>query len=212
MKIICKYKDYYDYFSNIYKDDTITFDRRDCIPLSNIDLYNIYKKYTYNKYILLQVGYTNWLIDLFNIKTEYSKENVLLSVDFDIKLVEKWKDYNHCYKCRFGNVSSNFTIQNLVSKKWNDDVVYNVKHNDYDLKDFYDIITFNDRKEEFKFTTIPIFNETKICSIVDAFELYQSFEEYFSHLKDEIRVDTMSDKEKVESHGFDKDYSFRSKK
>ena len=40
-------------------------------------------------------------------------------------------------------------------------------------------------------------------------DLYNAFDEYFSHLKDDIKVDNMSDIEKVESHGFDKKTSFR---
>lgn len=42
-------------------------------------------------------------------------------------------------------------------------------------------------------------------------DLYDAFDEYLSHLRDDVEINKMSDIEKIESHGFDKKMSFRGK-
>ena len=70
MRIIDKNKDFYDFYQDIYKDDTFTFDRRDSFLLTKelmcqyLDWFPKNKvlsnKYPYN-YLLLQICYNYWL-------------------------------------------------------------------------------------------------------------------------------------------------------
>jgi hypothetical protein len=46
---------------------------------------------------------------------------------------------------------------------------------------------------------------------LNAQDVYLAIEEWLSHKKDDVNVDTMTDKEKVVSHGFDTKLSFRGK-
>ena len=63
MRIIDKNKDFYDYFQDY--DSDIVFDRRGSHILTNEELNLWIRESRYkpnDKYLLLQIGYTNWLI------------------------------------------------------------------------------------------------------------------------------------------------------
>ena len=135
--------------------------------------------------------------------TSYNSMGWKVCTDYELKLIEYWKDYNHFDKLHFGIVDKKFSIEMLFSKKHNfhSKLIDDIKHGNYTY--LYD---FTEKTNE-----NLIFCRTKIPSIVKAKDLYYAFEEYFSHLKDEVRVDNMTDNEKIESHGFDKKTSFRGK-
>ena len=66
MRIIDKNTDFYDYYQNIYHDDSLTFDRTDSFLLTKENLcgYLPVDKYTPEgdfEYLLLQVCNTFWL-------------------------------------------------------------------------------------------------------------------------------------------------------
>ena len=216
MKIIDKYKDYYDYFQGIYRDYSIVFDRRNSVILTDKDICNQFpyisrwEKEFKDIHLLLQVGYSNWLIQCHVTETKFEPTGTIKPSDYSLELVEDWKDYNYSYPLRFGRVDKNYSIEHMMSKKFdvNSKLLDDIKHNFYEIKHIDSHSTYQDDN----FITYFIFKDTKIPSIVDAFTLYQSFEEYFSHLKDDVNCDNMTDEEKIESHGFDKEYSFRSKK
>lgn len=216
MKIIDKYKDYYDYFQGIYRDDSIVYDRRNSVILDDNNICNQFPYLSYREktfediYFLLQIGYSNWLMKCSVTETRTECSGTIRPSDYSLELVEYWKDYNHCYPLRFGKVDKSYSVEFMFSKNFdiNSKLLDDIKHNNYKIKHIDSYSTYQDDNH----ITYYIFKDTKIPSIVDAFTLYQSFEEYFSHLKDEVRCDNMSDKEKIESHGFDKEYSFRNKK
>ena len=56
-----------------------------------------------------------------------------------------------------------------------------------------------------------VLNKTKVPSILNAQDVYLAIEEWLSHKKDDIAHDSMTDKEKIVSHGFDTKTSFRGK-
>lgn len=216
MRIIDKNKDYYDYFQGIYRDDSIIFDRRNSVFLTDNDIYNQFpylsrwEKEFKDIHFLLQIGYSNWLIKCSVTETKIESTGTIRPSDYSLELVEYGKDYNNCYPLRFGKVDKNYSVEFMFSKNFdvNSKIIDDIKHNNYKIKHIDSYSTYQDDN----FTTYFIFKDTKIPSIIDAFTLYQSFEEYFSHLKDDVNYDNMTDKEKIESHGFDKDYSFRSRK
>ena len=207
MRIIDKNKDFYDYLQCY--DDDVVFDRRGSYILTNQDICDLWCGFHEDfsdKYLLLQVGYSYWLMIARCESTAVSITNTSRCVDYSLELVDYWKDYNHFNSLHFGTVDKHFSAEFLFSKKWNwkSNLIDEIKRGNYEYKkDFTDTYEINDIK--------LVFCKTKIPSIVKAEDLYYAFDEYFSHLKDDIKVDNMTDIEKVESHGFNKKTSFRGK-
>lgn len=197
MRIIDKNKDYYDYLQ-CYNDD-IVYDRRNSHFITLDDLKNIWITDLDEHFLLLQIGYSNWLIKI--IPTRYDNINGWNYInDYDIELAEYWKDYNHCNKLTFGVINKHYDITYILSKKFNRfaKLTDDVKHGNYEFRKL-----FTEKHENI------LFSKSKIPSIIKADDLYNAFDEYFSHLKDDVNYDNMTDKEKIESHGFDKKTSFR---
>lgn len=129
-------------------------------------------------------------------------------MDYSLELVDYWKDYNHFDSLHFGAVDKHFSAEFLFSKKWNwkSNLIDEIKRGNYEYKKDFTLDTYR------KINDIKlIFCKTKIPSIIMADDLYNAFDEYFSHLKDDVKIDNMTDIEKVESHGFNKKTSFRGK-
>ena len=201
MRIIDKNKDYYDYLQ-CYEDDVV-YDRENSYILTNEDICGLWlgynKRSTDEIHLLLQIGYSNWLMVAKVIS--YNNTNGFLNVEkYSLELVEYWKNYQNNNPLKFGSIESKYSIEYFFSKKFNLNakLSYDVKHNNYTYRKL-----FNEK--------IPnlIFRETKIPSVVKAEDLYNAFDEYFHHLKDDIDCEKMTDEEKIESHGFDKKTSFR---
>lgn len=209
MRILDKHKDFYDYLQ-CYDDDVI-FDRRGSYILTNQDICDLWCGYHEDfsdKYLLLQVGYSYWMMIAKCESTAVSITNASECVDYSLELVDYWKDYNHFDSLHFGAVDKHFSVEFLFSKKWDwkSNLIDEIKRGNYEYKKDFTIDTYH------KINDIKlIFCKTKIPSIVKAEDLYNAFDEYFSHLKDDIKVDNMSDIEKIESHGFNKKTSFRGK-
>lgn len=204
MRIIDKNKDYYDYLQCY--DDDVVFDRRGSYVLTDKEFmdyvwlcYNDNK--LSNKYILLSVGYSYWLFNM--VCTDRALINEYIRpINYSLELLEHWKDYEHFTKLHFGQVEKNYSTEYLFSKKWDwkSNLIDEIKRGNYKYK-----CDFTERHPNL------IFRNIKIPSVVMADDLYNAFDEYFSHLKDDVKVDNMTDIEKVESHGFDKKTSFRGK-
>ena len=203
MRIIDKNRDFYDYFQDY--DSDIVFDRRGSHILTNEELntwslYNRYKSEFTDKYFLLQIGYTNWLILAKATKIGDNGSGYFTVKDFSLELVEMWKDYNKSIDFKFGVISSNFSIEYLYSKKW-------------EHRKFIDDVKLGNFKYTKDFTEKSpiILNKTKFPSILNAQDIYLAIEEWLSHKKDDVVHDSMTDKEKIVSHGFDTKESFRGK-
>ena len=213
MRIIDKNKDFYDYLQCY--DDDVVFDRRGSYILTNQDICDLWCGFHEDfsdKYLLLQVGYSYWLMIAKCESTAVSTTNAPQCVDYSLELMDYWKDYNHFDSLHFGAVDKHFSAEFLFSKKWDwkSNLIDEIKRGNYEYK-----VDFTDNKNwhlntEKEFSEL-IFSKTKIPSVVNAFDLYNAFDEYFSHLKDDVKVDNMTDIEKVESHGFDIKQSFRGK-
>lgn len=209
MRIIDKNKDFYDYLQ-VYDDD-IVFDRRGSYILTNQDICDLWCGFHENfsdKHLLLQVGYSYWLMIAKCESTAVSCTNAPQCINYSLELVDYWKDYNHFNSLHFGTVDKYFSAEFLFSKKWDwkSNLIDEIKRGNYEYKKDFTVDTYH------KINDIKlIFRNTKIPSVVMADDLYNAFDEYFSHLKDDVKVDNMTDIEKVESHGFDKKTSFRGK-
>lgn len=203
MRIIDKNRDFYDYFQDY--DSDIVFDRRGSRILSNEELnvwslYNRYKSEFTDKYFLLQIGYTNWLILAKATKFGESGSGYFTVEDYSLELVEIWKNYNKSVDFKFGVISSNFSIEYLFSKKW-------------EHRKFIDDIKLGNFEYKNNFTEKSpiILNKTKLPSILNAQDVYMAIDEWLSHKKDDVVHDSMTDKEKIVSHGFNTKSSFRGK-
>ena len=204
MRIIDKNKDFYDYFQEY--DSDIVFDRRDSRILSNEELnvwslYNRYKSEFIDKYFLLQIGYTNWLILAKPTNIDKDTYGYFTVNDFSLELVEMWKDYNKSVDFKFGEITTRYTLEYITSKKFNHKTAL---IDDIKLGNF-------EYKNNFTEKSPIVLNKTKLPSILNAQDVYLAIEEWLSHKKDDVVHDSMTDKEKIVSHGFDTKSSFRGK-
>lgn len=220
MRIIDSKKDFYDFYQNIYRDDTFTFDRRDSFVLTKdaicshifICYFSQWNKYDKNYYLLLQVCNTFWLLRIeVTKKSEYEK-----CLDYKLELLHTWKNYNKEIKLidlkliTFTYpITNNSTLDDRIAAINNNDNV-SVVHTFKYMK------VFKDYKTNYKYEEkhIPILKETGIASCVDSFEIYNAIEEYFSTIKtmsERTDPNGVTDEIKVITHGFDKDISFRNR-
>ena len=102
MRIIDSNSDFYDYYQNIYRDDTITFDRRDSYNLSREEFANYFYYENSNRfryfhqrepiqYILLQICNTFWFFELKILTTDNGGK----CLTYDMRLLGSWKDYTY---------------------------------------------------------------------------------------------------------------------
>lgn len=204
MRIIDKNRDFYDYFQDY--DSDIVFDRRGSRILSNEELntwslYNRYKSEFTDKYFLLQIGYTNWLILAKPTNIDKDTYGYFTVNNFSLELIEMWKDYNKSVDFKFGDIKTSYTLEYITSKKFNHKTAL---IDDIKLGNF-------EYKNNFTEKSPIILNKTKLPSILNAQDVYLAIEEWLSHKKDDIVHDSMTDKEKIVSHGFDTKVSFRGK-
>lgn len=202
MRIIDKNKDFYDYFQDY--DSDIVFDRRGSHILTNEELntWVLWSRHKADdKYFLLQIGYTNWLILAKPTKINQDAYGSYTVENFSLELIEMWTDYNKSIDFKFGEIKTHYSIEYIMSKKFNHK---NALIDDIKLGNF-------EYKNNFTENSPIILNKTKLSSILNAQDVYLAIEEWLSHKKDDVVHDSMTDKEKIVSHGFDTKESFRGK-
>lgn len=202
MRIIDKNKDFYDYFQDY--DSDIVFDRRGSHILTNEELntWVLWSRHKADdKYFLLQIGYTNWLILAKPTKINQDAYGSYTVENFSLELIEMWTDYNKSIDFKFGEIKTHYNIEYITSKKFNHK---NTLIDDIKLGNF-------EYKNNFTEKSPIILNKTKLSSILNAQDVYLAIEEWLSHKKDDVVHDSMTDKEKIVSHGFDTKESFRGK-
>lgn len=194
MRIIDKNKDYYDYFQNIYRDNTFTFDRRGSHPYTRDEfLHNPYCGEP--THLLLQVCNNFWLIKINWTVTEgYFYRTIY---DYSLELEDKWVDYN-APRVELSLIG----IKKVLGKK-DPKLIYDYnKHYEWDGKKYI------------PYFCTPILKDIGIPSVVDGFEIYKALEEYFGTEKtasERTEAVGTTNKDKILSHGFDTKSSFRGK-
>lgn len=224
MRILDKRTDFYDYLSNIYRDDTFTFDRTDSVDLTKN---NICRYLTYGrswgseyrepyKFLLLQVCNTFWL---FLVKiTKF--DDFGWAVKFEASLLSSWEDYNKKrVLCTLDlinfNVGETRAIKTYANKKYYIDenkvnknlpiLVNAIQRNDF----VYSVNLLSALRIK-----IPILKASGLASCIDPLDIYLAFEQYFSLEKQsEERTESrgLTNSEKITNHGFDTKKSFRGK-
>lgn len=218
MRIIDKNRDFYDFYQDVYRDDTFTFDRRDSFLLTK-ELMCSYLGYSYDwtrrtflkvydyDYLLLQVCHSYWLF-LIEI-TEVTKWG--RAKDYKVKLLANWKNTNKTRELLSLTIIE-FPYVYRRSKK-EKDFVQAVDTNNYRVKKKINRFTFQ-RGNEVVEKHIPLLKACGVADCINPFDIYLAFEEFFSLEKtaSERREPlNTTDIDRIERHGFDKKTSFRGK-
>lgn len=230
MRIIDKNTDYYDYYQNIYRDDSITFDRTDSFLLTKSMMCDYLrgtrwptKDDPYN-FVLLQICNSFWLF-----LTEITKvDEYKLPVDYAMELVAAWKNYDKP-RCliKVDIISFKFDVRRLLLQKTDISMFDKTKiisRSDVLVRainlDNHSIVQSIDRHAIYKGgfcgerveKHIPLLKACGVATCVDPLEIFLAFEEYFSLEKScQERTESvgLTDKEKITNHGFDIKTSFR---
>ncbi len=234
MRIIDKNTDFYDYYQNMYLDNSLTFDRTDSFILSKDDLcgYLHVDKYTLEgdfEYLLLQVCNNFWLflVTINKINKDRRVE------DYTVELLSSWKNYNkpRClikldvtsfgWDIRFELITSfnswhsrsrDIEKKKVIEKK--SILVDAVNMNNYQIENRIDKQRVNIGGNEWVEKHIPLLKSCGLASWIDPLSIYLAFEEFFSQEKtasERSESIGLTDKERIENHGFDLKESFRGK-
>lgn len=217
MRILDKNTDFYDYLQGIYRDSSITFDRTDSYVLTKeivCDRFR-YRKDWWNGngfYFLLQVCNTFWLFS-FNI----TKKDLYGSPkDYETAFAATWKDYNkNRVLIKLDYIYINRDLYRVFKKNSSVDILIQaINSNNYVTEASFEnyCVCIGDRKWEDRH--IPILKASGFAKYIDPLEIYLSFEEYFSLEKtasERTESVGITDKERIENHGFDIKKSFRGK-
>lgn len=235
MRIIDKNTDFYDFLQNVYHDDSLTFDRTDSFLLTKEMFCSNLKMFYRDRFLrrrhlllhdynfaLLQICNTFWL---FLIETTSYSDNDGVPHDYDIELLKKWKNYDKKRELiKLDIITLNWELyyylrnkKTWVDKRNNivkniDKIISAIDTNDYQVYrqiNWCDVRIGGGKSCE---KHIPLLKACGIGNCIDPLDVFLSFEEYFSLEKtsSERRESIgLTDKEKVESHGFDTKTSFR---
>lgn len=204
MKIIGKYKDYYDYIQGKYGiDEDVILDRRNFVwdvPATykpfNPDPYVLYrfrglKEYSYE--VLLQTGFVQYLIEV-----QHNLDGTNIPT-----LVKKFESEVNIGSCPVLLMPPEITY--CISGAFYREL------KDYNLDDIKSIKrAFEKGKSELlRSTKLPILKDTFIPKIIPAEEVYNNIYNYLLYMKEPKVVDTRTNKQKIEGKGFDYKESFR---
>lgn len=237
MRIIDKNTDFYDFYQNIYRDDSTTFDRTDSFLLTKeimCEYLYSHKSYWDRKngrnnlhnlnFVLLQVCNTFWLFLAETTKTdEHDRPQ-----DYSIEVLETWKNYEkNRVLISVDVISFDWDITHLVSiykNGWEYEkesilkktslLIQSINMGNYKINRSINSHTIyhGDNKQVEKH--LPLLKASGMSVHIDPLEIYLSFEEYFSLEKtsmERIYSKDITDEEKIENHGFDTKVSFRGK-
>lgn len=237
MRIIDKNTDFYDYLQNVYRDDSITFDRTDSFILTKEDMCRHLRSFWNNKldnyvgefkFVLLQVCNTFWLFlieitDVYNFSSpknfsaellttwkNYSRQRALIRlgiIHFSYGVIRQWSPSH--YKWKLGDRTKREDILKRTPT-----LVNAIDTNDYNIDCSIDKCIVRYGGENSVEKHLPLLKASGLAGCIDPLEIYLAFEEYFSLEKTASERTTsigITDKEKIENHGFDVKTSFRGK-
>lgn len=200
MLIIDKYKDFYDLYSHVYGvDKTIVLDRRGSRILQETQYMSWFEtwqgKYEKPYFVLLEAGYVQYVIKVFNLQHGRNSIGQYTVVYFDCEVFHTYKEQRHLFE-------SPISIR-LIEMPWR----LGKKGREY-YADSLDEMRRVCSKWPYEIIDLPILTGSPLTKILDGFELWKELSTYISSLRNEKVVDTLNDGQKAEVHGFDK-YSFR---
>lgn len=230
MRIIDKNTDFYDFYQSMYPDSAFTFDRTDSYLLSKDDVcaYLYTSRYTKEgdiRYLLLQICNTFWLFLVTITKIQQGSVK-----DFSVDLLATWKNYSKP-RClvKLDVISFSWEVDRALSKRgrsWRieydkSDVIENIgilvsaiDLNNHRVERSFDRKRVRTSGGELVDKHLPLLKASGLSSLIDPLDIYLAFEEYFSLEKTATeRTESVgiTDKERIENHGFDTKTSFRGK-
>lgn len=169
-----------------------------------------------HRFLLLQVCNTFWLF-LVSITDQDER---CYPKDYLVTLLLSWKNYNKPRALiKLDIVDFTWYVERLFERLEDGDVNPEklrqmVDTNDFKVKRSIDkyAVHYGDGKSKDKH--IPLLKASGLAPHIDPLEMYLAFEEYFSLEKtasERIYSKDITDKEKIENHGFDTRLSFRGK-
>lgn len=205
MYIIDKNPDFYDYFSHVYGvDKGIVFDRRGSAVLSNeiLGAISVDRRGHTTGGLLLEIGYVQYILLLTNI--EWDCEKLPSTVrSFDIELFHTYRENRHISEAIMS--LRRFNLQTIeFGFRWGSQLTSK-------RKEEIEIPLLDElrRRRESDIIEKPILTNTKLTSILDPQEIWIALQIYISSLGNDRDVNIpMTDKDKAEVHGFNKQ-SFR---
>lgn len=236
MRIIDKNTDFYDFYQNIYRDNSVTFDRTDSFLLTkeimceylSVRRYKFLDRLEPINFVLLQVCHTFWL---FMVEITAEKSG-WMPTEYKIELLKTWKNYHKQRRMiALDIIDFNYDADRLIhqDKYWSrydkakivrraDTLAELIDRNDFKIRESIDchIICKSGKDDEIIRIEkhIPLLKACGIAELVDPLEIYIAFEEYFSLEKSsEERTESngLANDEKIGNHGFDLKKSFRGK-
>ena len=236
MRIIDKNTDFYDFYQNIYRDDSVTFDRSDSFMLTkeimldylSLRRFRFLDKLEPINFVLLQVCHTFWLF-----MAEITAENSYgRPIEYKIELLKTWRNYHKARRMialdviDFGYDAHNQIHQDRYWSLYDKEKIIRrvdmltelIDHDDFKIRSSINrhmILKSGKGYETVKIEKhIPLLKACSIAELVDPLEIYLAFEEYFSLEKQsQERTEStgLTNDEKIGNHGFDKKTSFRGK-
>lgn len=234
MLIVDKNTDFYDYLQNIYRDDNLTLDRTDSFLLTKEEFksglsgnFRHYWRYCdidaknpAYKFVLLQMGYTYWLFSIEITKIDID-ENL---INYSVNLLNTWKNYNKPH-CLVSLVAIDFPYKILYNDYHKLDKDYLIKRTpvlvqavnmgEYKIEHDY-CVHRTHRFVKSKLVTeekhFPLLKACGLSVLLDPLDVYLALEECLSSEKTSSERTSsigITDKEKIENHGFDLKSSFR---
>ena len=224
MRIIDKNHDFYDYLQHVYPDTSIVFDRRDSFVLSKEIFCHDFLRYSYMKlgekfFLKLQVCNTIWLFlgTIIEVKKNTIYDAPYIE-DYSIELLATWKNYNLPRKLiSLDMITFSYSILHYIWPNELADVKVDIltqaiDNQEYEVKQTFNKYTYYRDDNSTIEKHIPILNACGISEFIDPLDIYLAIEEYFSLEKqDGERTESvgLTNKEKIENHGFDTTTSFR---
>ena len=210
MRIIDKYKDYYDFFGHKSEDKTLVYDRRGSTPLNKETvLFHIYRYSRDNSVTFgLQAGFKLFILEALHLQADYDpKTRKLQYVAGDLQLVDSIENFNWAGQpLQFVDLKLPYA---LFNNRW------------YTYRSAWDISYQNQLKTvpvmrkkdnglpDKPLAEKPLLCDTAIPALIPPFEIYKNLEMYISSLKTEKTVNIATNDEKIINHGFDMQSSFR---
>lgn len=237
MRILDKNTDFYDFYQNIYRDNTYTFDRTASFFITKEGICDkITHKYSMRYgdiphigdlfLSVVQVCNDFWLIAIEISEVAENRYSFMPEVsDINFHLISHFKDYNAERKLISVDILGKKFLPHYshavkLPKTLDDcfvnadNLVMSVKHGYLESKNHFGPVVkkYPDGTEKEK--TIPLLIATGYKDCIDPLDMYNALEEYFSVNRSSAeRIESvgLTDKEKITNHGFDAKSSFRGK-
>lgn len=205
MKILSKYKDYYDYISHIYGED----------PLLLLDRRKGYvheiKEFVYDTYSNKETNYTQhtlyicgYIVDVYQIgKKLYSGDKLVQFHNEDID--DYWGSNKRSEESVMVKIDEDDTKHTKLYTEIRKDL------NDYNLKEDCPIMYRVERWGKAEFNHFPRLDDFNIGSILPPDEIYRMLSEWYSRKRTEKEnnTDNRTNNQKITGKGFDTKRSFR---